>query len=97
MYQDDSVPAARKFIFSDEFYDEIEKQTAPAVEPTNADSADNLIPNPSVEVQNIISNNNTIPTQQEESNPNDFFKKSFNETTTVYDSVGNTISKMFKH
>ena len=93
MYQDDSVPAARKFIFSDEFYDEIEKQTAPAVEPTNADSADNLIPNPSVEVQNIISNNNTIPTQQEESNPNDFFKKSFNETTTVYDSVGNTISK----
>ncbi len=93
MYQDDSVPAARKFIFSDEFYDEIEKQTAPAVEPTNAASADNLIPNPSVEVQNIISNNNTIPTQPEESNPNDFFKKSFNETTTVYDSVGNTISK----
>ncbi len=101
MNQDNN--ASRRFIFTDDYYDEIEKvnsddqpeQEIPTENPTNTD---NIIPNPTVEIQNIMQNNNQvltpeIPQPQQESSPNDFFKNSFQETTTVYDNLGNTISQ----
>lgn len=92
----DNATSARRFIFSDDFYDEIEKVSTDDNQETEAPTINDIIPNPTVEVQNIIQNNNNInnpePISQPDA-PNDFFKNSFQETTTVYDNVGNTISQ----
>lgn len=94
MNQDNNAPAARRFIFSDEFYDEIEKLDDNNATESSSD-INNVIPNPVMDVNNIIQNNNPEPIQETkpEPSPNDFFKNSFQETTTVYDNVGNTISQ----
>jgi len=91
----DNATSARRFIFSDDFYDEIEKVSTDDNQETEAPTINDIIPNPTVEVQNIIQNNNINnpePISQPDA-PNDFFKNSFQETTTVYDNVGNTISQ----
>jgi len=94
MNQDNNAPAARRFIFSDEFYDEIEKLDDNNATESSSD-INNVIPNPVMDVNSIIQNNNPEPIQETkpEPSPNDFFKNSFQETTTVYDNVGNTISQ----
>ena len=94
MNQDNNAPTARRFIFSDEFYDEIEKLDDNNATESSSD-INNVIPNPVMDVNSIIQNNNPEPIQETkpEPSPNDFFKNSFQETTTVYDNVGNTISQ----
>ena len=104
----------RRFIFSDEFYDEIEKINNDDSSEQNINNeipqTNNQIINEQPNIQEpVVTNNNIYPdininTNNDnnldinndtvtETNPNDFFKKSFSETTTVYDNVGNTISQ----
>ena len=92
---------SRRFIFSDEFYDNIEDQnkdyvepveTTPSMEiPTPVPTANPTPVIPPVDNTNTIIND--IPKVNDTEDINKFFTNQVVETTTVYDSVGNTISK----
>ena len=96
MNQDGNSP--RRFIFSDEFYDSLNNETKapnqqenipnPITQPVDPYEA-LVTPQPALEINRNVSNGQVKPTETE----NKFFSNQVIETTTVYDNVGNTISK----
>lgn len=96
MNQDGNSP--RRFIFSDEFYDSLNNETKATNQQENipnpitqpVDPYEALVtPQPALEINRNVSNGQVKPTETE----NKFFSNQVIETTTVYDNVGNTISK----
>lgn len=96
MNQEGNSP--RRFIFSDEFYDSLNSETKATNQQENipnpitqpVDPYEALVtPQPALEINRNVSNGQVKPTETE----NKFFSNQVIETTTVYDNVGNTISK----
>ena len=90
----------RRFIFSDEFYSNLDKkiqpddnsQISPQKDIKSINSYEELVkPQPFLDVNNI--DNQTKSVNDRSDSENKFFSNQMIETTTVYDNVGNTISK----
>ena len=84
--------STRRFIFSDEFYDNIENENKDFIGQNN-DNNNDIAPSmqPIEPIKEIPKVEDTFAAPVIE--PNNFFNNQVIETTTVYDDLGNTISK----